>query len=181
MVILKNIKSAHKHKRLGIFISALIVFGLGFLVYKYMYIYFERQKYEKLEHTISQIASSLRTYGIETISFKECSRAHVKYGKGSLSCSVGIIYEGNEIKRAVKEPLEIFISSIEQHGFSESSNRDELNPTRHPIIIGSLSYRSSGSDLGCSLSYDKVDDAVSPYTLRFSCGKYSRFVLFAET
>ena len=170
-----GVRRHSKSKILLIIAAALMV---GFFAYKYSYIYLERQKYNKVEVDISKVADALRSQGIETTPFENCERAQVKFGKGFLSCHVGIVYEGSDERLTVKEPLEKFMKSVNTYGFVSVGVDDELNPTRHPIVVGSLSYFLDSTDLGCSLSYDKVDDSDPPYTLIFSCGKSSKFAIF---
>lgn len=168
------------HKKLKIFLATIALLVVGFFLYKYAYIFIERQKYNQAEQAISRVADDLRAQGIDTTPYKSCEHAQVKYGAGFLTCSVGIVYEGNEeiIGVSIKEPLEKFIASIDKQKFESFGTSDELNPTSHPIVVGTSNYSLSKSKLGCGLSYDKFDDSEPPYTLRFGCGKYSRFLLF---
>lgn len=162
------------HKKLKIFGIALLVIILGFFIYKYTYIYLERQKYEKAELAINKVADDLRAQGVETTPFKNCERAQVKFGEGFISCHVGIIYEGNDGILTIKEPLEKFIKSAVGAEF-EYTGGGELSPTRHPIVVGDQAYILRGSKLGCSLSYDKQDDLMPDYSLTLSCGRSSKF------
>lgn len=138
----------------------------------------ERRKHDQASVAINKVADDLSAQGIETRAYKSCQRAQVKFGKGFLTCSTGIIYDGNDSVLSVKEPLEKFISFIENWDFRPSGTADELNPTRHPIVVGTLNYVLYESPLRCGLSYDKVDDSSAPYTLSFGCSKYSKFAIF---
>jgi hypothetical protein len=171
----KNIKRYRKLKIFLIFVTALVV---GFFVYKYSYIYRERQKFKSVETDITKVANELRSIGFETSSFSSCERAQVKFANGPLTCRVGIVYEGNNINLSVKEPLEKFIAAIQRFDFKPVGS-DELNPTSNPITIGTASFSSSSSISSCGLTYSK-DDASYSYELLFSCGKSSRFAIYKE-
>jgi len=149
----------------------------GYFIYKYAYIYTERRKYDQAEVEINKVADDLQTKGIVTKGVKDCAKDIGKFDSGSLFCSVGITYIGNEQNRSIKEVIGYYESIVIKNSFN-------LNPRYNysyeiaPEPSGATVYTLNSNPLQCQLRLGNTWDENSNYTVDFFCGDSSKFSIY---
>lgn len=160
-----------------VFAGLVALLVLGYFVYKYTYIYTERRKYAAAEVAIQKVAADLRSQGIETEFSRGCGRTQEVYGKGSLTCSVSIIFKGDTAKYDVQWINNILSPSLVKNGFIYQSSYNTSFSTS-PQPKGASVYRLSGIPMVCNVQLNSTFDIDSKYQVDVYCGQPAKFDIF---
>ncbi len=165
-----------KHKSLLIFLGLIVLLCGSFFIYKYVYIYTERKKYDSATVTLQKVADDLRTQGIETQFSKGCGKNIQLNNSGPTICSISLTHKSEGTSSLQLTRTDNFSKALIQNGFKikrDGLHRSDVVPLGGYSIF---SYGVPGDNY--VLQFSPSDKDNGSYSLILSYTKNVKFKLF---